>query len=79
MSFLNMKMALMMMAMMASDGNDDNGNGDDDNDNGDDGNIDDGNTDSDHLRSTTRCMAVRNSSRERQPSLNTEMLYVGVF
>ena len=31
--------------------------------------------DGDHLRKTTRCIAVRNSSRERQPSLGTEIKY----
>ena len=30
--------------------------------------------DHDHLRNTTRCMAVRNSSRERQPSLGTKII-----
>ena len=28
----------------------------------------------DHLLNTTRCMAVRNSSRDRQPSLGTEII-----
>ena len=40
----------------------------------DDGNVDCGNADHDHLRKTTRCIAVRNSSRDRQPSLVTEVI-----
>ena len=47
---------------------------DDDSDNVHHGNGDDGNDDHDHLRKTTRCIAVRNSSRERQPSLGTEVM-----
>ena len=40
----------------------------------DNDNDDDGNDDHDHLRKTTRCIAVRNSSRERQPSCDTEII-----
>ena len=55
-----------------NNGNDDDG--DDYDGNVDNDNDDAGDDDHDHLRKTTRCIAVRNSSRERQPSLDTEII-----
>ena len=62
----------MSFLSISDDGSVDDGNVDDGN--VDDGNVDCGNADHDHLRKTTRCIAVRNSSRDRQPSLGTEVI-----